>query len=57
MMSSHLSLQLLQQLGERILVSLLLRPLNAQTFLLIRLWNHVDVNMVDDLVCNATVVL
>jgi len=53
----HLRLDLLVQSLQLIHVGLLSRPANAHTFLLVGLGDHVEVNVVDDLVCNTTVVL
>lgn len=53
----HLGQNLLLELLELVLVTLLLGPADTQTFLLIWLRDHVEVNMVDNLVSNASVVL
>ena len=48
---SHLRLEVFEQLLQLILVPALLRPADAQTFLLVRLRYHVHVYVIDDLVC------
>ena len=54
---SHLTLNLLHQLLQPLLLHLLLRPLNAQPLLLVRLGNHMHMNMIDFLMCQPAVVL
>lgn len=55
--SSHLALDLLQQLLQLPFVRLPGRPTDAEPFGLVRLRNQVEVHMVDYLMCNAPVVL
>lgn len=45
------------QLGQLILIGLLLRPANAQALLFVRLGYHVHVNVIDDLVRYPAIVL
>jgi len=53
----HLCHNLLSKLLQLVLVALLLRPVDTQAFLLVRLGNHVEVNVVHDLVSDASIVL
>lgn len=53
----HLGLELLGQLLQLLLAWALLLPTDTETFLLVRLGNHVEVNVVNFLVGVATVVL
>ena len=53
----HLGLDLVAQLLEFVLAHLLLWPTDSQSFLLIRLRDHVEVDVVDDLMCQTTIVL
>lgn len=54
---SHLTLHLLQQSLEFLHIPLLLRPRNAQTFLVVRFRDDVEVHVVDFLVREPAVVL
>jgi hypothetical protein len=53
----HLSHDFLSKLLELILVTLLLRPSDTQTFLFVRLGNHVEVNVIHNLMGHTTIVL
>ncbi|KAG9526731.1 hypothetical protein KCV07_g8, partial [Aureobasidium melanogenum] len=54
---SHLRQDLLFELLELVLVTLLLRPADAQPLLLIRLRDHMEVHMIDHLMSNPSIVL
>jgi hypothetical protein len=54
---SHLGHDLLSELLELILVTLLLRPSDTQTFLLVWLGDHVEVDVIHNLMSNTSVVL
>lgn len=54
---SHLRLNLLQKLLQLLLARVLLGPLDAQSLRLIRLGNHVNMHMIDQLMCHPTIVL
>jgi len=53
----HLALDLLQQFGQFALVCWFRRPADAQSFLLIRLRNQMEMHMIDLLVRYAAIVL
>jgi hypothetical protein len=53
----HLGHDLLSKLLQLILVTLLLRPTDTQTFLLIWLRDHVEVNVIHDLMSHTSIVL
>ena len=54
---SHLGQDFLLELLELVLVTLLLRPVDTQAFLLVGLGNHVEVDVIHDLMSDAAVVL
>jgi hypothetical protein len=53
----HLRLDLLQQLRQLTLICVLRVPLDAQSLLLVRLRDQVEMYMIDLLVCNSSIVL
>jgi hypothetical protein len=53
----HLGHDLLSKLLQLILVTLLLRPTDTQTFLFIWLGDHVEVDVVHDLMSHTSIVL
>ena len=53
----HLRFNLPMQLLQRLHIRLTRRPPDAQPFFLTRLRNHVEMHMVDDLVCPPPIVL
>ena len=53
----HLGQDFLLELLELVLVTLLLRPVDTQAFLLVGLGNHVEVDVIHDLMSDAAVVL